>query len=138
MRQPLRHLIRECRGRHATDPRGKIFALLGLMGDLMNNYLKPGYIKPANEVYANVTLHFISESKSLDPTWGQQVPGHQDDLLSSVPDYSLNEDLIASPLVPLDWHESLYSASEYDSRSQFLIPANFKLLALWAKLRTED
>jgi hypothetical protein len=62
MRQPLRQLIRECHDGHATDPQDKIFALLGLMGDPRNNCLKPNYSKPVNEVYANVTLHFITES----------------------------------------------------------------------------
>jgi hypothetical protein len=36
-RQPLRDLIRECRHRRATDPRDKIFSLLGLMGDKLNS-----------------------------------------------------------------------------------------------------
>jgi hypothetical protein len=37
-RHPLQDLMRECRYRKATEPRDKIYSLLGLMGDHMNDF----------------------------------------------------------------------------------------------------
>lgn len=58
-RQSLRDLVRECRYRKATDPRDKIYSLLGLMGDRMNEYLKPDYTKSVGEVrlFQSPSLH---------------------------------------------------------------------------------
>ena len=120
LRQPLRELIRACRYRRATDPRDKIYALLGLMGDGRNNLLQPDYTKPVAEVYAHATQHFIIQSESLDPICGWQSLG-RDDLPSWVPDYNLNQDLVASPLVPIDGRESLFAASGYDHRSKYTL-----------------
>jgi hypothetical protein len=120
LRQPLRELIRECRYRRATDPRDKIYALLGLMGDSKNNLLQPDYTKPVAEVYAHATQHFIIQSESLDPICGWQTLG-RDELPSWVPDYNLNQDLAASPLVPIDGRESLFAASGYDHRSKYTL-----------------
>lgn len=49
-RQPLRGILWECRYRKATDPRDKIFSVLGLIGDHMNPYLQPDYTKPVGQV----------------------------------------------------------------------------------------
>jgi len=52
-RHPLQDLMRECRYRSATDPKDKIYSLLGLMGDHMNDLLQPDYSKSVG----NVRLH---------------------------------------------------------------------------------
>jgi hypothetical protein len=49
-RHPLQDLMRECRYRKATEPRDKIYSLLGLMGDHMNEYLQPDYSKSVGNV----------------------------------------------------------------------------------------
>jgi hypothetical protein len=54
-RHPLQDLMRECRYRKATEPRDKIYSLLGLMGDHMNEYMQPDYSKSVG----NVRLHFF-------------------------------------------------------------------------------
>jgi hypothetical protein len=54
-RHPLQDLMRECRYRKATEPRDKIYSLLGLMGDHMNEYLQPDYTKSVG----NVRLHYF-------------------------------------------------------------------------------
>lgn len=53
-RQSLKDLILECRHRRASDPRDKIFSLLGIMGDKMNEFLKPDYTKSVSQVFAEV------------------------------------------------------------------------------------
>ena len=54
-RHPLQDLMRECRYRIATDPRDKIYSLLGLMDDHMNDLLQPDYSKSVG----NVSFHSI-------------------------------------------------------------------------------
>ncbi len=49
-RQPLQDLIRECKYRKATDPRDKVYSLIGLMGDGMNDFIKPDYTRCVGQV----------------------------------------------------------------------------------------
>jgi hypothetical protein len=135
-RQPLRDLIRECRYRNATDPRDKIFSLLGMMGDTMNTFLMPDYTKSVSEVYANATFHFIEQSGSLDPLCGWQSLGRREQLSSWIPDYSLNQDLAASPLVPIDGRESIFTASGHDHRSKYMALDQQELKHFWTHLPT--
>ena len=140
-RHPLLSLIRECRQRQATDPRDKIYSLLGLMGDTMNQYLKPDYKKPVAEVYANASLHFITQSESLDPLCGWQSEGRQAELPSWVPDYNLNQELVAVPLVAIDSAESIFNASGYDARVKLMQPdisvAKFPVSIDWRHFPTK-
>jgi hypothetical protein len=135
-RQPLRDLIRECRHRRATDPRDKIFSLLGLMGDKLNPYLKPDYLKSVGEVYANAVLHFITQSESLDPLCGWQAFGRQNELPSWVPDYSLNQDLSPASLVTIDGRNSIYNASGRGDRSKYSMTDVAIIHESWSQLRT--
>ncbi|KAG0647087.1 Heterokaryon incompatibility protein [Hyphodiscus hymeniophilus] len=120
LRQPLQELIRECRYRRATDPRDKIYSLLSLMGDRMSPLLQPDYTKSLAEVYAHATQHLIKQSESLDSICGWQTIGRED-LPSWVPDYNLNQDLAASPLVSIDGRENIFAASGYDHRSKYAL-----------------
>lgn len=136
-RQPLRDLIRECRYRRATDPKDKIFSLLGLMGDKMNPYLQPDYSKSVCEVYANTTLYFLSQAESLNALCGWQIFGRQEQLPSWVPDYSLNQDDAPSPLVPIDGRDSIYHASGHDHRSKYSATSVSMSHISWNKLRAK-
>jgi hypothetical protein len=133
-RQPLRDLLWDTRYRRASDPRDKIYSLLGLMGDPMSKLLQPDYTKSVSEVYSNATHHLVAQHSSLDPICGQQVQGRRGDLPSWVPDYSLNRDLAALPLVRIDGRESIYAATGYDYHSRFLVPDISQLPASWATL----
>lgn len=135
-RQPLRDLIRECRYRRATDPRDKIFSLLGLMGDKLNAYLKPDYSKSVREVYANVALHFIAQSESLDPLCSWQTFGRQNELPSWVPDYSLDQDLAPCPLVAIDGGSSIYNSSGHNHRYKYSRMDVAVTHESWSHLRT--
>jgi len=116
-RQSLRDLIHETRYRRATDPRDKIFSLLGLMGDKMNNLLKPDYKKSVSAVYADVMYHWITQGESLDALCGWQTLRKLDELPSWVPDYSLTQDLAPSPLITQEGCE--YNASGHDYRAKY-------------------
>jgi hypothetical protein len=119
-RLSLYDLIRECQYREATDPRDRVYALLGLMGDRMNNFLRPDYTKSVGEVYALTTQHFIWQSGSLDPICGWQTYNRQD-LPSWIPDYALDQSRGASPLVLNYGRTSLFSASGFDHRAKYQI-----------------
>ncbi|KAE9372389.1 hypothetical protein N431DRAFT_408603 [Stipitochalara longipes BDJ] len=138
-RHPLQDLMRECRYRSATDPRDKIYSLLGLMGDNMNDLLRPDYSKSVGNVYSNITRHFISQSGSLDPICGWQTLGRNIDstweLPSWAPDYTIDQENSPSPLVPIDRRPSIYAASGYDHRSKFQLSADSDHL-IWRQLQT--
>ncbi|RFU23924.1 hypothetical protein B7463_g12414, partial [Scytalidium lignicola] len=119
-RLPLQSLIRECQYRRATDPRDRIYALFGLMGDRMNDLLQPDYNKDVKEVYALTTIHFIQQTESLDPICGWQTQGRED-LPSWIPDYSLDQSIAASPLVPKGWRPSFFAASGYEERKKYKV-----------------
>ncbi len=133
-RQPLRELLWDTRYRRATDPRDKIYSLLGLMGDPMSKLLQPNYNKSVSEVYSNATHHLIAQNSSLDPICGQQVQGRRGDLPTWVPDFTLNRDLAAPPLVRIDGRESIYAATGYEYHSRFLIPDISMLPQSWDTL----
>jgi len=132
-RQPLRDLIRECRYRRGTDPKDKIFSLIGLMGDDKDPYLTPDYSKSVSEVYANAAFHFIVQSKSLDPLCAWQTLGRQEQLPSWVPDYNMNQDLAPSALVAIDGRESIYIAAGQDSKYEL---DTTNIVHSWSQLRT--
>jgi hypothetical protein len=73
----------------ATDPRDKIYALLGLCSESDTSAIKPDYSISVAELYTAVARHFITKTKDLTPL--QYSDGNQDlkhGLPSWVPDYS--------------------------------------------------
>jgi hypothetical protein len=105
------------------------------MGDDMQPFLKPDYSKSVSEVYSNVAFHFIVQSESLDPLCGWQTLGRQEQLPFWVPDYNLNQDLVASPLVAIDGRKSIYSASGQDTLSKYTGLDIDKISDSWSQLR---
>ncbi|KAK4189839.1 heterokaryon incompatibility protein-domain-containing protein [Podospora australis] len=96
----LYYLIRT-RHREATDPRDKVFSVLGLgSGKLKDVGIMPDYRSPVAEVYCDAARKLITVSGNLDvlgvcyPLKQSAVPG----LPSWVPDWSQTE-FIAKPLV---------------------------------------
>ncbi|KAL4885285.1 heterokaryon incompatibility protein-domain-containing protein [Aspergillus karnatakaensis] len=68
-----------------ADPRDKVFAVLGLMGE---KYIKPDYRLPTESVYTGIASYFVKECHTLDfiALIGQKYPTF--DLPSWVPDWS--------------------------------------------------
>jgi hypothetical protein len=135
MRQPLRDLIQECRYRRSTDPRDKIYALLGLMGDPMSDLLLPDYSKSVSEVYSNVARYLITQIKSLDPICGQQIQGRRGELPSWVPDFELDQDMAPSSLVNYDGQGAIFFASARNKTSKFSLPSISRNHQPWPLLR---
>jgi hypothetical protein len=105
------------------------------MGDDMKPFLKPDYSKSVSEVYSNAAFHFIVQSESLDPLCGWQSLGRQEQLPFWVPDYNLNQDLVASPLVAIDGRKSIYSASGQETLSKYTGLEVDKISDSWSQLR---
>ena len=84
---PLIYLMRSLRHFQATDPRDKVFALLGIASDSQVLGLRPDYRKSCEEVYTDVTRAFIQngyiEILSLSESAKQSIV-----LPSWVPDWS--------------------------------------------------
>jgi len=86
--------------REATDPRDKVFAVLGLVGEEGVDLL-PDYSKPLGSVYREAAASIIASEKSLDillaaseskardglptwvPDWRREANGHQPSLFIS-------------------------------------------------------
>ncbi|KIW05737.1 uncharacterized protein PV09_03594 [Verruconis gallopava] len=133
-RQSLYNLIRACRYRQATDPRDKIFALLGLMGDKMSPHLTPNYNIDVREVYARATIHIISQHRMLDPICGWQTAGRMEGLPSWTPDYLLNQDLAVHPIDSLHTDEKLFNAAGADYRGIYDYFDSEPRLETWSQL----
>ncbi len=61
MRPSMRvgHLLQTTLAFEATDPRDKVFALLGLVHEDDRSALKPDYSKPIQQVYTELAHHLI-------------------------------------------------------------------------------
>jgi len=105
------------------------------MGDDMKPFLKPDYSKSVSEVYPDAAFHFIVQSESLDPLCGWQTLGRQEQLPFWVPDYNLNQDLVAFPLVAIDGRKSIYSASGRGTLSKYTGLDIDKISDSWSQLR---
>lgn len=62
----LLQLLKSYRDREATDPRDKVYALLGIAGDLSIYRIVPDYSISFEEVYKATTLQFILAYRSLE------------------------------------------------------------------------
>jgi hypothetical protein len=65
-RRELLHLLAKFRSRHCTDPRDKVYGLLGLCGSDERNSVVPDYSMPVAFVYEHATLKIIESSRSLE------------------------------------------------------------------------
>jgi len=87
------------------------------MGDKMNPFLQPDYTKPISQVFANATLHLMTQSCSLNSICSWQRTDRLSELPSWVPDYSLDQSRAATPLVSIDGTENMFSASGYNIKT---------------------
>ncbi|RDW81907.1 hypothetical protein BP6252_03019 [Coleophoma cylindrospora] len=136
-RQALRDLVVECRYRHSSDPRDKIYALQGLMGDPLTPYLEPDYHKPISEVFSNTALHIITQDSSLNHICGQQAEKRRAGLPSWVPDYELDRSLCAASLVPLLGRKTVFNAAGRSYQQQYAFKDPVGLSGHWSILPTQ-
>jgi hypothetical protein len=94
--EALLRMLRETRASSATDPRDKVFALLGLLSDEERHIYERlvDYSVPVDHIYVRTALSIIQESKSLrvlsavQPPLFPMEPSALDDLPSWVPNWS--------------------------------------------------
>ncbi|KAK4940531.1 hypothetical protein LTR10_019405 [Elasticomyces elasticus] len=110
-RLPLRVLLYESRNRHCSDPRDKVYSLLGLMCERQTVLVQPNYLHPISQVYANATRFLITSDRSLDVICGQGLETALPDLPSWAQDFRWFGTRGAAPLVDLSGRTSIYRAS---------------------------
>lgn len=95
-------LLDQYRRKDSTDPRDKVFALLGIAGskDILSLSCKVDYNMTVVEVYTNLASSYIQRDDNLDilsyTQCGPSIPG----LPSWVPDWSSREDMPINFRVP--------------------------------------
>jgi hypothetical protein len=85
----LHELLAACHDKGSTDPRDKIFAILGLVsgrGELFSDLCTPDYAMPISHVLARTALYIIATDRSLNCIL-RSTP-RISDLPSWVPDFS--------------------------------------------------
>ncbi|KAE9362704.1 hypothetical protein N431DRAFT_551181 [Stipitochalara longipes BDJ] len=90
----LADAIALCAYFHATDPRDKIFALLGLVTDNLDLRAWVDYTKSTQEVYLQTTRYLLSQETNtlrILNLAGTGCTRYLENLPSWVPDWSLNE-----------------------------------------------
>jgi hypothetical protein len=93
-RMELLDLLQRFRYCIATDPRDKVYSLLGLSSDVEQGDIGIDYMLPPQEVYKNIVFFFLARHKTLDILGAVM---HQDSdlgnfLPSWVPDWSYQTD----------------------------------------------
>jgi hypothetical protein len=63
---PLNRALRECRDLKSTDPRDKIFAMLGMIDDLRDGDLLVNYALSDEQVYINIVKLFVERYHSVE------------------------------------------------------------------------
>lgn len=81
----LETLLKRTMTFHATDPRDKVFALLGLAHEMDRESIIPDYSKSVMEVYTELAIHLLSKNINMI-YFNTNSPAH--DLPSWVPDWS--------------------------------------------------
>ncbi|KAK5651072.1 hypothetical protein OQA88_13709 [Cercophora sp. LCS_1] len=81
-------ILRTCREKLASDPRDKVFGILGVCSGLPTE-LSPEYTRPVREVYLDVVDYLLATTKRLDVVCeATRNPDTATDLPSWVPDWS--------------------------------------------------
>ena len=99
---PLHRALRDCRVFRSTDPKDKIFAMLGMIDGYRDDDMDVNYDFSDEQVYTNIVKLSIERCKSLDflreVTLGNVAPSHRG-LPSWVPDFSMPStmDQLTSP-----------------------------------------
>ncbi|KAL8917848.1 MAG: hypothetical protein Q9172_005670 [Xanthocarpia lactea] len=85
----LLRLLTQFRHCEATDPRDKVYALLGMASDMPDDAdLKRNYAKPVAKVYQDLVEFIVTKDRNLDILRACQMSRPEHDLPSWVPDWS--------------------------------------------------
>ncbi|KAI4274215.1 MAG: hypothetical protein LQ337_004094 [Flavoplaca oasis] len=85
----LLRLLTQFRHCEATNPKDKVYALLGMASDMPDDAdFKPNYAKPVAEVYQDLVEFIVTKDRNLDVLRACEISGPEHDLPSWVPDWS--------------------------------------------------
>ncbi|KAL9036236.1 MAG: hypothetical protein Q9180_004415 [Flavoplaca navasiana] len=85
----LLRLLTQFRHCEATNPKDKVYALLGMASDMPDDAdFKPNYAKPVAEVYQDLVEFIVTKDRNLDILRACEISGPEHDLPSWVPDWS--------------------------------------------------
>jgi Heterokaryon incompatibility protein (HET) len=84
----LLHQHRDC---ESTDPKDKVYGLLGLSGNVDDIGIKPAYSQSTQEVFIDLFRRHVTATNSLDMICAVRFPRKFDDLPSWVPDWSVDQ-----------------------------------------------
>lgn len=87
----LLELLNQHRDCAATDPRDKVYGLLGLAGDVDTIGLTPSYTSTAQEIYVDLFQKHVAETGSLDMICAVRFPKNVENLPTWVPDWSTDQ-----------------------------------------------
>jgi hypothetical protein len=87
----LLELLNQHRDCAATDPRDKVYGLLGLSGDAAKIGLKPSYTSTARVVFVDLFQKYVKATGTLDMLCEVRFPKTLVDLPSWVPDWSTDQ-----------------------------------------------
>jgi hypothetical protein len=88
IRLPLLWNLDKSRGARSTDPRDRIFGVLGVSSDAQLLFPQPGYTASVSMVYAEFVRAYIKEYGDLDVICFGRPSRVQSDLPSWIPDWS--------------------------------------------------
>ncbi|KAI1119469.1 heterokaryon incompatibility protein-domain-containing protein [Nemania sp. NC0429] len=84
----LLHQHRDC---ESTDPRDKVYGLLGLSGDAEDIGITPSYDQTPEEIFIDLFEKHVLATKSLDMICAVRFPRRPTNLPSWVPDWSVDQ-----------------------------------------------
>ncbi len=84
----LLHQHRDC---ESTDPKDKVYGLLGISGDVEDIGIMPNYDRSPEEIFADLFEKHVLETKSLDMICAVRFPRRLANLPSWVPDWSVDQ-----------------------------------------------
>ncbi|KAF4636544.1 hypothetical protein G7Y89_g1529 [Cudoniella acicularis] len=120
-------------GFNATDPRDKVFAILGIVEDRDDEAWQPDYRKPVEKLYEEVTENMMWKEESLGLLSSAGIGGNRaiEGLPSWVPDYYVTTGAVPfrggaaggqSSLCSFSFHLSLQGPKELHVRGRVLSP----------------
>lgn len=89
----LLYCLHDFRYRRASDPRDKVFALLGLGPNNMGTYIDADYSLTTPQLYKNLVTNLIESTNDLLPLLRKYELGRRSDLPSWAPDWSAEVDM---------------------------------------------
>jgi hypothetical protein len=102
-------LLRSTRTYKATDPRDKLYALLGLATDPEITALEPDYNKPVTVVYQDLVRFMLSTQGSLDIITSGRISLSENGNPSWLPTWKASDNLL--PLIAEEMAEDPYKAA---------------------------